>query len=175
MEAVDFRAAICPTRSPLRQRDTMTDTPFPCTDRRDALPRAAWGTVRTSVATTILAPRDYLVPLFLDYAEWPRIFTETIAGGPREPFVYTDKGNLATIGRAAAVAHIGRVKLWGFAAWVLWLVVHIMYLVGFRNRVVVLIDWAWAYVTMSRGARLITGDIEHERPVPAPTAMSRTG
>jgi NADH dehydrogenase len=92
-----------------------------------------------------------------------RLITEVIAGGPREPFVYRDKGNLATIGRASAVAHIGRLQLAGFFAWVLWLVVHIMYLVGFRNRVVVLIDWAWAYVTMSRGARLITGDIEHKR------------
>ena len=57
----------------------MTSTPSPCTDRRDAPPRAAWGTVCTSVATTILAPRDHLVALFLDYAKWPRIFTETIA------------------------------------------------------------------------------------------------
>ncbi len=85
--------------------------------------------------------------------------------GAREPFVYRDKGNLATIGRAAAVAHVGRLKLHGLIAWVLWLFVHILYLVGFRNRVVVLIDWAWAYVTLSRGARLITGDIE---PTPEP-------
>ncbi len=97
--------------------------------------------------------------------------TESIAGGPREPFVYRDKGNLATIGRAAAVAHIGRLKLFGLIAWFLWLVVHIMYLVGFRNRVVVLINWAWAYVTMSRGARLITGDIEPD-PEPAPTVVA---
>ena len=89
--------------------------------------------------------------------------TTSLAGGPREPFVYRDKGNLATIGRADAVAEIGRLKLHGLIAWVLWLVVHILYLVGFRNRVVVLINWAWAYVTLSRGARLITGDIEHTR------------
>jgi NADH dehydrogenase len=90
------------------------------------------------------------------------VITRSLTDHRHEPFVYVDKGNLATIGRAAAVAHIGRVKLWGFAAWVLWLVVHILYLVGFRNRVIVLINWAWAYVALSRGARLITGDIEHE-------------
>jgi NADH:ubiquinone reductase (H+-translocating) len=96
-----------------------------------------------------------------------RVIARSLTGARREPFVYRDKGNLATIGRAAAVAHIGRLKLWGFAAWLLWLVVHILYLVGFRNRVVVLLDWAWAYVTMSRGARLITGNIDAapERPV----------
>ncbi len=88
--------------------------------------------------------------------------TDSIAGAPRAPFVYVDKGNLATIGRADAVAEIGRVRLHGLIAWLLWLVVHILYLVGFRNRVIVLIDWAWAYVTMSRGARLITGNIEHK-------------
>jgi NADH dehydrogenase len=100
-----------------------------------------------------------------------QLITQVIAGGPREPFVYRDKGSLATIGRASAVAEIGRVKLSGFVAWVLWLVVHILYLVGFRNRVIVLINWAWAYVTMSRGARVITGDIEHEqRPEQAAVA-----
>lgn len=94
------------------------------------------------------------------------LIQRVVAGGTREPFVYVDKGNLATIGRADAVAAIGRVKLHGLVAWMLWLVVHILYLVGFRNRVIVLVNWAWAYVTMSRGARLITGDIE---PVPEPS------
>src|SRR5262249_4380495 len=74
---------------------------------------------------------------------------------PRAPFVYRDKGSLATIGRADAVAHIGRLNISGFPAWLLWTFVHILYLVGFRNRVIVLLDWAWAYLTMSRGARLI--------------------
>ncbi|MEO6025265.1 MAG: NAD(P)/FAD-dependent oxidoreductase [Candidatus Binatia bacterium] len=104
-----------------------------------------------------------------------QLIVESMAGGPREPFAYVDKGNLATIGRAAAVAHIGRMKLWGLAAWVLWLVVHIMFLVGFRNRVVVLINWAWAYLTLSRGARLITGDIEHERNPPTAVAAVKAG
>ena len=84
-------------------------------------------------------------------------------GKPYEPFCYVDKGNLATIGRAAAVVDFGRLKMSGFLAWLVWLFVHIFFLIGFRNRVVVLIDWAWAYLTFQRAARLITGDI-HKRP-----------
>ena len=99
-----------------------------------------------------------------------RLIRRIVAGEAREPFVYVDKGNLATIGRADAVAAIGRVQLHGLIAWMLWLVVHILYLVGFRNRVIVLVNWAWAYVTMSRGARLITGDIEPE-PEPSVRAV----
>jgi NADH dehydrogenase len=76
---------------------------------------------------------------------------------PREPFRYRDKGSMATIGRAAAVAQIGRWKSSGIVAWLLWLFVHILFLIGFRNRLLVLIQWAWSYVTYDRGARLITG------------------
>lgn len=83
-----------------------------------------------------------------------------LQGRPTLPFRYRDKGMLATIGRAAAVAHIGRLKLSGFLAWVLWLFVHIYFLIGFRNRLLVLIQWAWSYVTYDRGARLITGQTE---------------
>lgn len=122
------------------------------------------------------APLPGVAPVAMQQGRYVAdLITMVIAGGPREPFVYVDKGNLATIGRAAAVAHIGRVKLSGLAAWVLWLVVHIMYLVGFRNRVVVLINWAWAYLTLSRGARLITGDIEHERNPPTAVAAVKAG
>jgi len=76
---------------------------------------------------------------------------------PRGKFEYLDKGTMATIGRAAAIAKIGRLHLTGFIAWFLWLFVHLMYLVGFRNRVLVLLEWAWAYITYQRSARLITG------------------
>jgi NADH dehydrogenase len=76
----------------------------------------------------------------------------------REPFRYRDKGALATIGRAAAVAELGRVRLTGPLAWLFWALVHVFYLIGFRNRIVVMIQWAWAWVTFNRGARLITGD-----------------
>jgi NADH dehydrogenase len=81
-------------------------------------------------------------------------------GQPTLPFRYWDKGSLATIGRAAGVADFGRLRLSGFIAWAAWLAVHIFFLIGFRNRVLVILQWAWAYVTFQRGARLITGKIE---------------
>jgi len=81
----------------------------------------------------------------------------TLQGKPREPFHYWDKGSLATIGRAAAVGQIGKLHISGFIAWLAWLFVHIYFLIGFRNRLLVMIQWAWSYVTYERGARLITG------------------
>jgi NADH dehydrogenase len=75
----------------------------------------------------------------------------------RPAFHYWDKGSLATIGRAAAVADFGRIHISGFLAWLSWLFVHILFLIGFRNRLLVFIQWAWSYVTYERGARLITG------------------
>ena len=78
------------------------------------------------------------------------------AGREPAPFRYVDKGNLATIGRAAAIADFGRFQLSGWLAWLLWLFIHIMYLVGFRNRVQVFVHWAFQYFTFNRGARLIT-------------------
>ncbi len=83
-------------------------------------------------------------------------------GEKRGIFRYNDKGSLATIGRAAAVGQIKRWKVHGYLAWIMWLFVHIMYLVGFRNRLLVLIQWAWSYVTYDRSARLITGPTEFE-------------
>ncbi|MBZ5685193.1 MAG: NAD(P)/FAD-dependent oxidoreductase [Acidobacteriia bacterium] len=75
----------------------------------------------------------------------------------RMAFHYWDKGSLATIGRAAAVAQFGKIHISGFVAWLSWLFVHILFLIGFRNRLLVFIQWAWSYVTYERGARLITG------------------
>jgi NADH dehydrogenase len=75
----------------------------------------------------------------------------------RVPFVYRNKGDLATIGRYRAIAHVGRLQLTGSIAWWFWLFLHIMYLAGFRNRVSVLVEWAYSYFTYERGARLITG------------------
>jgi NADH:quinone reductase (non-electrogenic) len=80
-----------------------------------------------------------------------------LRGQPTRAFRYRDRGNMATIGRAAAVAVVGGWKLSGLVAWLTWLFVHIMFLIGFRNRFLVLFEWAWAYVTWHRGARLITG------------------
>lgn len=79
------------------------------------------------------------------------------SGIKREPFHYFDKGSMATIGRSRAIAQVGKLKLSGLIAWLAWLVVHIWYLIGFRNRILVLLDWAWAYLFYRRGARLITG------------------
>jgi NADH dehydrogenase len=79
---------------------------------------------------------------------------------PTLPFRYRDKGSLATIGRAAGVADFGRIHLSGFIAWAAWLGIHIFFLIGFRNRLLVILQWAWAYVTFQRGARLITGKVE---------------
>ncbi len=79
-------------------------------------------------------------------------------GEPLEPFVYRDKGSLATIGRSRAVGFIGRVHLRGRLAWWVWLVVHLVMLIGFRNRLVVLVNWAWNYLTYDRGLRAIIGN-----------------
>ena len=82
---------------------------------------------------------------------------------PRQNFRYHDKGSLATIGRAAAVAQFGKsgkFHLSGYFAWLAWLFVHIFFLIGFRNRLIVMIQWAWSYLTYERGARLITGSDE---------------
>ena len=83
-----------------------------------------------------------------------------LTGRPRENFKYWDKGSLATIGRAAAVAQFGKIHISGFVAWLSWLFIHIFFLIGFRNRLLVFIQWAWSYMTYERGARLITGSSE---------------
>jgi len=80
-----------------------------------------------------------------------------LAGAERDRFQYVDMGSLATIGRARAVADIRGLRFSGFLAWVAWLVIHIFYLIGFRNRLLVLLSWAWSYLTFRRGARIITG------------------
>lgn len=86
-----------------------------------------------------------------------------LRGMGREPFVYFDKGSMATIGRARAVAESHSFKLTGFVAWLAWCFVHILYLIGFRNRVLVLTQWIWSYVRYKRGARLILDRDWHMR------------
>jgi NADH:ubiquinone reductase (H+-translocating) len=86
-----------------------------------------------------------------------RNLERALAGQPLRAFKYRDKGSLATIGRARAVADFGRVRFGGFFAWMAWLLIHIFFLIGFRNRFLVITEWAWAYFTYQRGARLITG------------------
>jgi NADH dehydrogenase len=85
------------------------------------------------------------------------LINQELAPEQRSPFVYTDRGMLATIGRAQAVAQIGPVHISGFLAWALWCMVHIFFLIGFRNRVRVMSEWAWFYLTFKPGARLLFG------------------
>jgi NADH dehydrogenase len=94
-----------------------------------------------------------------------------VQGASTEPFHYRDKGTMATIGRGAAVAQIGPLRLSGFIAWLAWIFIHIFYLIGFRNRLGVMMEWAWEYLTWQRGARLITGPIADLSSSPAPPAQ----
>ena len=85
-----------------------------------------------------------------------RMILGDLVGEPRQPFVYNDKGTIATIGKSRAVGQIGRFKLTGRIAWFAWLLIHVYQLIGFRNRLAVLFNWAWNYTFSKRGARLIT-------------------
>lgn len=85
--------------------------------------------------------------------------TDRLHGRPSAPFHYRNKGSMATIGPAAAVAHIGPLRFNGYLAWLAWLFIHLLYIAGFDNRLLILIQWAWNYFTRNRGARLITGSV----------------
>ncbi len=91
-----------------------------------------------------------------------RLIEDRLSGRPTRPFVYHDRGSMATIGRAKAVADAGWLKLSGYPAWLAWLFIHLLYIVGFENRLLVLLQWAWGYITRGRSARLITGDASPE-------------
>ncbi|HZI55540.1 MAG TPA: NAD(P)/FAD-dependent oxidoreductase [Verrucomicrobiae bacterium] len=96
-----------------------------------------------------------------------RQIKRTLAGKPRQEFEYLDKGSLATIGRSHAIADFGKLHISGYFAWLSWLFVHLLFLVGFRNRFMVMIEWAWSYITFNHSARLITELSEHE-PIEKP-------
>jgi NADH dehydrogenase len=98
-----------------------------------------------------------------------RVIANRLAGRSSPPFIYRNKGSMAVIGRAAGVAELGRFHFGGLVAWLLWLFIHLMYLVGFQNRVVVFIRWGFSYITYDRGPRLITGE-----PLPEPMARTTT-
>ncbi len=95
-----------------------------------------------------------------------RNIRRTLRKEPRAAFRYWDKGSMATIGRRAAVMQLGELKLSGWLAWMAWLFIHIFFLIGFRNRVSVFVQWAWSYLTWQRGARLITGEVGPELAPP---------
>jgi len=101
-----------------------------------------------------------------------RLISARLKGRTLPPFRYWNKGTLATIGRHAAVADFGRVHLHGWIAWVSWLTIHLYFLIGFQNRLVVLLRWAFAYFTYNRGARLITGVRSGSAPSPTPPAST---
>jgi NADH dehydrogenase len=98
-----------------------------------------------------------------------------LAGRAPEPFIYKDKGNVATIGRGKAVADISGVRFHGYIAWWLWLALHLVYLIGFQNRLLVFVRWSWSFVTRGRGARLITGNERIPDPSTEPSEAPRAG
>jgi NADH dehydrogenase len=101
-------------------------------------------------------PLPGLAPVAMQQGRWiARTLVNELRGKPRGRFHYFDKGQMATIGRRKAVLEKGRMKFGGLLAWLAWLLVHIYYLTGFRNRLIVLIQWSWSYLTFARGARLI--------------------
>lgn len=107
-----------------------------------------------------------LAPVALQQGEHvAKVIAASRAGAPRPPFAYLDKGIMATVGRASGIAQSGPLRLSGMLGWLAWLFIHLIFLIGFRNRAVVLFQWAWAWFTYGRGARLITGTT----PVPPPT------
>lgn len=93
-----------------------------------------------------------------------RQIQRSVEGKPREEFVYLDKGSLATIGRSHAVADLGKLHFSGYLAWLAWLFIHLFFLIGFRNRILVMMEWAWAYITYKSSARLITNPTEEQPP-----------
>ncbi len=102
-------------------------------------------------------PLPGLAPVAMQQGRYvAKVIKRRFQGRSTPPFRYTDKGNMATIGRKKAVAEIGKLHLWGLPAWLAWLFVHLMYLAEFQNRILVLIQWGWNYFTRNRSARLIT-------------------
>ena len=101
------------------------------------------------------------------------VIRNRLRGRESPPFRYRDKGNLATIGRARAVADLHAIRLSGFLAWVVWLVVHLWYLIGFQNRLLVFIRWSFSFFTRGRGARLISQQPAAEEATEPPAPHRR--
>ena len=120
----------------------------------------AQGNMLPGVAAVAIQQGQFVAKLIRNkiksvHGDWKSVSKDQQAARPA--FHYWDKGSIATIGRAAAVAEFGKIHVSGFIAWLSWLFVHIFFLIGFRNRILVFIQWAWSYMTYERGSRLITG------------------
>ncbi len=112
-------------------------------------------------------PLPGIAPVALQQGRYvARTILGELRGRPRAPFAYRDKGQMATIGRSRAIAQLRHLRLTGWIAWLAWLTIHIYYLSGFKNRLFVLIQWAWSYLTFSRGARLIVQKTWRSYPDP---------
>jgi len=112
-------------------------------------------------------PLPGVSPVAIQMGEYAAgVIAGDLNGEPRRAFQYWDKGQLAVIGRGRAVADIWKLHFGGLLAWVIWTFVHIFFLIGFRNRILVMIQWAWSYLTYGRGARLITGETPHTPSLP---------
>jgi NADH dehydrogenase len=125
-----------------------------------------------------------VAPVAMQQGRWvAKTIARDLEQQPRRSFHYHDKGSLATIGRASGVAQFPGFSLSGYFAWLAWLFIHVLFLIGFRNRLLVMIQWAWSYITYERGARLITGSnllpgwtTEHKETVePTQAATRKTG
>jgi NADH dehydrogenase len=118
--------------------------------------------VRVRAKDGTIVPLPGLAPVALQQGRYAALLVrDRLLGQVTKPFRYVDKGDLATIGRSKAVADVKGLHLSGFTAWVTWLVVHLFYLIGFQNRVLVLIRWTVSFATRGRGARLIVRAPEH--------------
>ena len=128
----------------------------PTAPSRDIPKSSSWAT-RPPFRDDRLGILPGVCPVAIQMGQYAaRTIVGDLASRPRRPFSYWDKGQLAVIGRGHAVADIWRFRFGGLLAWLIWIFVHIFFLIGFRNRVMVLLEWAWAYFTYQRGARLIT-------------------
>ena len=118
-------------------------------------------------------PLPGLAPVAMQQGRYvARLLLGELRGKPRVPFKYNDKGIMATIGRRRAIVQYGRLKFAGFFAWLAWLFIHVLYLIGFKNRIEVMLNWGWNYFAFSRGARLIVGkDWRAAANSPVPNAV----
>jgi NADH:ubiquinone reductase (H+-translocating) len=121
-------------------------------------------------------PLPGLAPVAMQQGRYfARLVAGELAGRSRQPFRYVDKGQMATIGRSRAIANVRRMQLSGFMAWVAWLLVHIFYLTGFRNRLFVVLSWGWSYLSFRKGARLIVEKEWRSSPPPLPEPIRLSG